>query len=125
MQTETVSWGERSPLASVIHLPEEAPTGPVKYLLVSQTADDGRSGFVGALWVSIDGQRGGFVASPKAMWAASEMARNHGAALERGWTPETIFRYWADTHGDQDRLRFDPPGTALSLEVLRQLLTIG
>jgi len=109
----------------VIHLPEEAPTGPVTYLLVSHAADDGMSGSVGALWVSGDGQRSGFVASPKAAWTGSEMPRDHAAALERGWTPETIFRYWANTHGDQDRLRFEPPGTAPSLDVLRRLLTIG
>ena len=124
MQTETTIWGERSPLATVIDLVEDAPTGPVTYLAVSHEPDDGTSGLVGALWVSSDGQRGGFISSPNDGWAGSEMVRNHDAALERGWTPDGIFRYWADTNGDQDHLRFGPPSTAQSLQVLRRLVTI-
>ena len=68
--------------------------GPVRYLLVSGRQDDGLWGPVGALWLSEDGLRGGFLVSPWALWAGSEIVRGQASATRRGWTPEAIYRYW-------------------------------
>ncbi|HEX6332316.1 MAG TPA: hypothetical protein VF129_13670 [Actinomycetota bacterium] len=51
---------------------------------------------VGALWLSADGERGGFLVHPWALWEGSEFARGHRSALLRGWTPATIHRYWQE-----------------------------
>lgn len=79
----------------------EAPTtaelrteGPVRYLLVSGRQDDGLWGPLGALWLSEDGLRGGFVVSPWAVWGGSEIVRGYRSARRRGWTPEAVYRYW-------------------------------
>jgi hypothetical protein len=68
--------------------------GPVRCLLASGDLDDGAWGVVGAFWLSIDGERGGFVVSPEALWTGSEMARSYRNAVDRGWTPERIYGYW-------------------------------
>ncbi len=71
--------------------------GPVRTLLASGDLDDGTWGIVGAFWLSIDGERGGFVVSPEALWIGSEMARSYRSAIARGWTAERVYRYW-QTH---------------------------
>jgi hypothetical protein len=68
--------------------------GRVRYLVVSGRQDDGLWGPVGAMWLSEDGERGGFLVSPWALWTGSEVVRGYRGALERGWSPEQIYRYW-------------------------------
>jgi hypothetical protein len=74
--------------------PELEAEGRVRYLLVSGRQDDGMWGPVGAVWLSEDGLRGGFLVHPWALWEGSEFVRGYRSALERGWTPALIYRYW-------------------------------
>lgn len=67
---------------------------PVRYLLVNGRQDHGVWGPIGAVWLSEDRQRGGFLVSQWAVWAGSEIIRGHRSAADRGWTPESIYRYW-------------------------------
>ena len=69
--------------------------GRVRFRVVTGIQDDTLWGPVGAMWRSHDGARGGFVVSPFARWAGSEIARGYHRALERGWTHEGIYEYWA------------------------------
>ena len=96
MLTDTVHIDLESPfsLAEEPATPELEAEGRVRYLVVSGKQDDGLWGPVGALWVSEDGARGGFLVNPWALWEGSEIVRGYGSALERGWTPEEIYRYW-------------------------------
>jgi hypothetical protein len=68
--------------------------GRVRYLLVSGRQDDGVWGPLGALWISHDELRGGFLVHPWAVWVGSELVRGYRSALERGWTPSGIYAYW-------------------------------
>ena len=68
--------------------------GRVRFLLVSGKQDDGSWGVVGALWMSDDGEHGGFLVNPWALWVGSEIVRGYRSALERGWSSERIFEYW-------------------------------
>ena len=88
--------------------PDALAEGPVRYLLVSGVRDDGTWGLLGAHWLSIDGQRGGFLVSPDAIWAGSEMVRNLKGALMRGWTQEEVYRFWQSEVGASDSLMIDP-----------------
>ncbi len=100
-----------SPLASLrepVAAPDALAEGPVRFLLVSGTCDDGEWGLVGALWLSIDGGRGGFIVSPEAIWAGSEMVRSFRGALARGWRAETVYRWWQDQIGEAGRVWIDP-----------------
>jgi hypothetical protein len=89
--------------------------GPVRYLLVSGDLDDAGWGVTGAFWLSIDGERGGFVVSPEALWTGSEMARSYRRALEREWDPERIYRYWQTQVGIAGAVMVDPQQHADSL----------
>lgn len=90
--------------------------GPVRCLLASGDRDDGSWGVIGAFWLSIDGDRGGFVVSPEALWAGSELARSYRGALDRGWTQEHIYTYWQSQVGMAGgRLMLDPQQHADSL----------
>jgi hypothetical protein len=85
------------PLSTIESRPTVLPVlteGPVRCLLASGDLDDGSWGVVGAFWLSIDGERGGFVVSPDALWTGSEMARSHRNAVDRGWAPEDVYGYW-------------------------------
>ena len=73
--------------------------GPVRCLLASGYLDGGYWGVVGAFWLSIDGERGGFVVSPEALWNGSEMARSYRNAIDRGWTHEAVYSYWQSQVG--------------------------
>jgi len=90
--------------------------GAVRYLLVNGRQDDGLWGPLGALWLSEDRLRGGFLVNPWALWAGSEIVRGHRSALARDWTPEAIYGYWQrevwrGTYGvDQER-----PASSLAL----------
>ena len=85
------------PLSAIEPRPTVLPVlaeGPVRSLLASGERDDGSWGVVGAFWLSSDEERGGFVVSPAALWAGSELARSYRRALDRGWSQEHIYRYW-------------------------------
>ena len=100
-----------SPLAALrerIIAPDALAEGPVRYLLVSGARDDGSWGLIGAHWLSIDGNRGGFLVSPDAIWPGSEMVRSVKGALARGWTHEDIYRYWQSQVGATASLMIDP-----------------
>ncbi|HEU4355576.1 MAG TPA: hypothetical protein VFT27_08310 [Actinomycetota bacterium] len=68
--------------------------GRVSYVLLSGRQDDGLWGPVGAVWLSDDAERGGFLVSPWALWEGSEIVRGYRSALRRGWTPLEIYGYW-------------------------------
>ena len=96
MSAETIAIDLDSPFALA-----EEPSAPaleaecrVRYLLVNGKQDDGLWGPIGSLWLSADGRRGGFLVNPWAVWEGSEIVRGHRSALERGWSPETIYGYW-------------------------------
>jgi len=72
-------------------------------------------GVIGALWLSIDGERGGFLVSPGAAWHGSEMVRSFRGALVRGWTEQSIFSYWAGLAGAVGTYMVDPEQRAESL----------
>ena len=109
---------DRSPLAAVfgregvVNLVSE---GPVRFLLVSGQRDVGEWGVIGAFWLSIDGERGGFVANPESVWLGSEMARSYGGALRRGWSSEDAYRYWHQLVGAAGTVMIDPPQYADTL----------
>jgi hypothetical protein len=68
--------------------------GRVRYLIMSGRQDDGLWGPIGALWLSEDERRGGFLLNPWAIWEGSELVRGYRSALERGWNPSSIYGYW-------------------------------
>jgi hypothetical protein len=100
-----------SPLATVRDVLPSAhllSDGPVRYLLVAGERDDGLWGSIGAFWRSIDGGNGGFVVSPDAIWAGSEMVRSVRSAQSRGWSIERIYAYWQAHVGVSGKLMIDP-----------------
>ncbi len=102
---------EDSPLATLRGILPSAHVlsdGPVRYLLVAGERDDGMWGLIGAFWRSIDGAKGGFLVSPDAIWAGSEMVRSFRGAQARGWTVERIYAYWQAHVGVSGRLMIDP-----------------
>jgi hypothetical protein len=96
MATETVQIDLTSPFTTADDLttPELESEGRVGYLVVHGKQDDGLWGPVGALWLSEDERRGGFLVNPWALWEGSEVVRGYRSSLERGFTPATIYRYW-------------------------------
>lgn len=102
---------EDDPLASLrspVAAPDALAEGPVRFLLVSGGRDDARWGLVGAFWLSIDAQRGGFIVSPEAIWLGSEMVRSLRSALARGWTHEEVYRWWQAQVGAVGQVMIDP-----------------
>ena len=102
---------EDSPLATVRDVLPSAyilSDGPVRYLLVAGERDDGLWGSIGAYWRSIDSGKGGFIVSPDAIWAGSEMVRSLRSAQSRGWTIERIYAYWQAHVGVSGRIMIDP-----------------
>ncbi|MEP7059138.1 MAG: hypothetical protein ABI828_00280 [Actinomycetota bacterium] len=108
--TERIRWQE-SPLAAV-HVPVVTPDslseGPVRFLLVSGHLDENTWGLIGAFWLSIDGDRGGFVVAPDAIWSGSEMVRSYRGAVDRGWAAEDIYGYWQRQVGASGSVMIDP-----------------
>jgi len=94
----------RSPVAA----PDALAEGPVRFLLVSGGLDNGRWGLVGAFWLSIDGERGGFLVCPDAIWSGSEMVRSVRSAVQRGWSHEEIYRWWQTQVGAVGQFMIDP-----------------
>ena len=121
----TRPWNEPSPFAPPIantHLPHMSTEGPVRYLLVSGELDDTSWGVVGAFWLSLDGERGGFVVAPDSVWSGSEMVRSFRGALDRGWTERRIYAYWEGQAGNLGTYMIDPEERADSLfAVARQV----
>jgi len=100
-----------SPLAALrepIIAPDALAEGPVRFLLISGERDDTTWGLIGAFWLSIDGKRGGFLVAPEAIWPGSEMVRNLKSALTRGWSHESVYRYWQSQVGAAGSLMIDP-----------------
>jgi hypothetical protein len=98
-------WGEASPLALVtesVSLPALRAEGAVRYITVAGDRDSGAWGIVGAIWISLDGKRGGFLVNPNALFTGSEMVKGYRGALRRGWTNEQIYRYWQSKAGRVD-----------------------
>ncbi|MBA3689816.1 MAG: hypothetical protein H0W82_00185 [Actinobacteria bacterium] len=89
--------------------------GPVRFLQVAGDLDDGSWGVAGSFWLSMNGERGGFVVSPRALWTGTELARSYHGARERGWTCEQIYRYWQGQVGLAGRIMIDPQQHASSL----------
>lgn len=122
------TWDEVSPFTTTpapAHLPHVHAEGPVRYLLVSGELDDASWGLVGAFWLSVDGERGGFLVSPAALWHGSEMVRSYRGAVARGWSEEAIFSYWADLAGAVGTYMIDPEQRGKSLlQVARRVATI-
>jgi hypothetical protein len=90
--------GSRSPFA-VVRLPtsfELESEGRVRYIVMQGRQDDGVWGAVGALWLSADEERGGFLVHPWALWEGSEFVRGYRSAILRGWTPVAIYGYWQE-----------------------------
>jgi hypothetical protein len=91
---------ERSEQASPFALAEPPTTvaleteGPVRYVLVNGQQDDGAWGPLAAVWRSEDGERGGVVVDPWALWAGAEVVRGHESAVRRGWSSEQVYAYW-------------------------------
>jgi hypothetical protein len=108
--TDTSTW-QVSPLAAVqepLTQPSALSEGPVKFLLVSGSLDDGSWGLVGAYWLSIDAERGGFIGSPDGIWTGSEMVRSFRSALGREWSAEQVYTYWRKQVGMAGKVMIDP-----------------
>jgi hypothetical protein len=108
--SETSTW-RVSPLAAVqepLTQPSALAEGPVKFLLVSGQLDDGRWGLVGAYWLSIDAERGGFIVSPEGIWTGSEMVRSFRSAIGREWSHEDVYTYWRHQVGMAGKVMIDP-----------------
>lgn len=100
-----------SPLSMIrepITAPDTLSEGPVRFLLVSGQLDDARWGLVGAYWLSIDGERGGFIVGPEAIFSGSELVRSYRSGLERGWDAERVYAYWQGQVGMAGRFMIDP-----------------
>lgn len=104
------TWDERTPLSDrELVAPRDAlMEGPVRFLLVSGRTDDDQWGLVGAFWLSIDGERGGFLAAPGSVWRGAEMVRSFRRALERGWSAEEVYGYWQALTGVAGDVWIDP-----------------
>ncbi|MEW6059733.1 MAG: hypothetical protein AB1551_06285 [Actinomycetota bacterium] len=97
--------------------------GAVRYLVASGTRDAGSFGVIGAFWISEDGQRGGFLVCPQAIYSGSEMVRSYRGALRRGWTHDRIFGYWWSRAGLEDEeVRIDQKRRADTLFRLFQMI---
>jgi hypothetical protein len=108
---EPAETGDKTPLVTVFGrdgAAELVSEGPVRYLLVSGYDDAAQWGVIGAFWLSIDLERGGFVVNPDALWQGSEMARSFSGALRRGWNAERVYRFWQDQVGAAGAVMIDP-----------------
>lgn len=113
-----------SPIAVVgdsVRFPDLEAEGAVRYLTLSGERDDGSWGVLGMVWLSADGRRGGFLASPSSPWRGSEMARSYESARRRAFAPAEILGYWRD---EADGYHADPERGAESLRLLSELVAV-
>jgi hypothetical protein len=96
----------------------------VRYVLVSGRQDDGVWGLVGAVWLSADGRRGGFLVHPWAIDLGAEMVRSYRGALARGFTPPTIFDYWAKEPWTGSNVIVEEERHAETLLLVNELLNV-
>ncbi|MGZ4114697.1 MAG: hypothetical protein ACXVQT_06425 [Actinomycetota bacterium] len=96
----------------------------VRYLLVSGRQDDGVWGPVGAVWLSADGLRGGFLIHPWAIDLGAEMVRSYRGAIARGFTPSTIFDYWAKEPWTGSNVVVEEERAAETLLLVNELLNV-
>lgn len=118
-------WGSSplSPVQGSISVPAMRAEGRVRYLTVSGERDSGAWGVIGSFWLSTDGERGGFLVSPLAVWQGSEMVRSYRSSLERGWTHERVFRYWQSRVGVKgENLQVERQQRADSLLLLHKMI---
>lgn len=118
--------GEVSPFApieapSILELEAERR---VRYLLVSGRQDDGLWGPLGAMWLSSDGARGGFLIHPWAVDNGSEMVRSYRSALARGFTPSDVFEYWVREPWTGANVTVDDERSAETLTLVNELLNV-
>jgi hypothetical protein len=118
--------GQASPFA-----PAEAPSTvelqterAVRYLLVSGRQDDGVWGPVGAVWLSADRRRGGFLIHPWAIDLGTEMVRSYRGALTRGFTASTIYDYWAKEPWTGSNVVVDDERHTETLLLVNELLNV-
>lgn len=111
--------------------PADPPSAPeleaertVRFLIVSGRQDDGLWGPIGALWLSEDAGRGGFLVHAWAIDQGSEMVRSYRGALARGFTPATIYDYWAKEVWTGANLVVDEERTAEALVLVNELLNV-
>lgn len=115
-----------SPISVVgdsVRVPDLEAEGPVRYLTLSGERDDATWGVLGMVWLSADGARGGFLASPSSPWRGSEMARSYESARRRGFTPAEISAYWREA-ADGDGYHVDTERGAESLRLLSELVAV-
>jgi hypothetical protein len=104
--------------------PELESEGPVRYLLTWGRQDDGLWGPVGAFWLSRDERRGGFLVHPWGIELGSELARSFRSALGRGFTPMSIFDYWANEVWTGTNVRIDEERYAGTLLLVNELVAV-
>ena len=117
---------ETSPFALVEppHAVELEAEGAVRYLVVWGRQDDGLWGAVGAFWLSADERRGGFLVHPWGITLGSELTRSYRSALGRGFTPKTIFDYWANEVWTGTNVRIDDERYAETLLLVNELVGV-
>jgi hypothetical protein len=116
---------EPSPFATEVDdvaLSDMRETCPVRYLVVSGRQDDGLWGPIGALWLTEDTDRGGFLVHPWGTYLGAEMVRGYRSALRRGFTPEMIHGFWRNEVWIGSNLHVDEERAARSLALLNDLL---
>ncbi len=121
------AWADPSPFAIPSPtgiLPSISTEGPVQFLLVSGEKDNAKWGIVGALWLSTDGTRGGFLLSPEALWHGKEMVRSYRSALSRGWADAEIYAYWCAQSGILGTYMLDPQRRAASLSEVARVVGV-
>lgn len=121
----TRSTAEPSPFATELEgvsLSDMREILPVRYLVVSGQQDDGPWGPIGALWLTEDAERAGFLVHPWGTRLGAEMVRGFRSALRRGFTPETVYGFWRNEVWIGSNLHVDEERTACSLALLNDLL---
>jgi hypothetical protein len=71
--------------------------GPLKFRIVRGTRQDHAFGVIGAVWLSADTERSGFIANPAAGNAMTPWVMMWRGALEGGWKPRDIYEYASDS----------------------------
>jgi hypothetical protein len=102
----------------------ELQSGRFATCWVSGRQDDGLWGPVGAVWLSADGLRGGFLIHPWTIDLGAEMVRSYLGAIARGFTPSTIFDYWAKEPWTGSNVVVEEERQAEMLLLVNELLNV-